>query len=69
MLRFLLKKLMEEKGATYRQVSEGAKISTSTLQKVANNQNVETDVIDRLLNYFDCEPNDLIVRVKGEDSV
>lgn len=64
---FRLKDIMDEKGLTYRKVSTEADVSTNTLYKMAKNKlkMVGVDVIDRLCDYLDCEPGDLIVRVRN----
>lgn len=63
MLKFRIKELMREKHVTYRQVSEGASVSTNTLYKLATGKQkmIGLDVIERLLRYFGCRPNDLMV--------
>lgn len=66
--KYRLKNLMEDAGVTFRQVSAGANISLSTLNKISHNENVEMEVIDRLLTFFDCEPGDLIIRVRNGDN-
>ena len=65
MIRFRLKELMEQKGVTYRQLSSAAKVSTSILNKMVQEtpRPVQTDVINRLLNYFGCELTELVVYV------
>lgn len=66
---FTLEKLMEERGVTYREVSEGAGVSTNTLYKmvkkapVKDMNSIGLDTIDRLCAYFDIEPGDLIDRI------
>lgn len=74
MIQFRLKELMarkerlEGKRVTYRDVSETTGISTNTLTLLANNRmkQIGLTTISRLLEYFDCEPNDLIVRVRED---
>ena len=65
MIRFRLKELMEQKGVTYRQLSSAANVSTSILNKMVQEtpRPVQTDVINRLLNYFGCELTELVVYV------
>ena len=73
MIRFRLKELMEQKGVTYRQLSSSAKVSTSILNKMVQEKPrpVQTDVINRLLNYFGCELTDFVVYVpdNGQPSI
>ncbi len=61
MLHYKLKVLMRERGVTYKQVSQEANVAVSTLQKVAKDEVVQTDVIDRLLTYFNCGLTDFVV--------
>jgi DNA-binding Xre family transcriptional regulator len=65
MLRFRIAELMKQKGVTYREVSEGASVSTNTLYKLAKGKQkmIGLDVIERLLKYFECDPNELMVMV------
>lgn len=59
MIIFKLKALMAAKGVSFRQTSKGAKVALSTVQKVANNQTVQTDVLDKLCGFFECSLSDL----------
>jgi DNA-binding Xre family transcriptional regulator len=65
-IKFRLKELMQERGLTFKQVSEGARVSTNTLYTLRENEQkqVGVEVIGRLLDFFDCQPNDLIIRTK-----
>lgn len=69
-MKFRLKELMEERGLTYEVVSEGAQVSTSILYSMRKNKQkqVGVAVIGRILDFLDCEPNDLMIRVKNGDS-
>ena len=64
MIEFRLRELKEKKGLTYREISKGAGVSTNTLYKMMRNQQkqIGVGVLGRLLDFFDCEPNDLIIR-------
>lgn len=74
-IQFKLKELMakkervEGKKVTYRDMAEATGISTNSLTLMANNrmQQIGLTTIGRILEYFDCEPNDLIVRVQEEN--
>lgn len=63
MLKFRVAELMKEKGVTYREVSKGAKVSTSSLYKIVKGKQkmIGVDVLERLLLFFDCSPCDLLV--------
>lgn len=41
-------------------------ISTGTLAKLGKNQYVSLDVIDKICDYFDCQPNDIMEHYKDE---
>ena len=68
MLRFKLKQLIAEKEfredrrITFDEIAGATGIHRTTLSKIANQKgyNTTTDAVDRLLEFFDCEPNDLI---------
>ena len=70
--QFRLRELMAQKAritglpCTYEIIRTATGISLNTLSTIANNKikRVSVDVIDGLLDFFDCEPGDLIVRVK-----
>lgn len=72
MLRFKLKQLIddkefkEERRVTLGEINKATGIHRTTLSKIMNQKgyNTSTDVVDRLLTYFDCEPNDLFERVE-----
>jgi len=66
MLQFRLKDLMAAKGVSLRGTAKGAGIALSTLQKVAANENVESDVLGKLMAYFGCTPGELIAGLKAE---
>lgn len=50
------------------EVCEKTGISRPTLTRVANapGYNATIEVLDALCDYFDCEPGDLLQRVKDE---
>jgi len=64
MIKYRLRDLMRERGVTYRQVSKGAGVAVRTLQKVANDETVQTDILERLCRYFDIDINQLVVYEK-----
>ncbi|MGB1557976.1 MAG: helix-turn-helix domain-containing protein [Oceanococcaceae bacterium] len=71
MIRILLKERLSDKAfkerrrVTLNEVSERTGISRPTLTRIANvpGYNTNTDTIDALCDYFDCEPGDLLQRV------
>lgn len=54
---------------TYRELADGAGISLSTVSSLLNQRPgrryVDMDVLDKLCNFFDCEPGDIIKRIKA----
>ncbi|GIK36585.1 MAG: hypothetical protein BroJett011_04180 [Chloroflexota bacterium] len=74
-VQFRLKELMARKErlggerVTYRDISEATGISPNTLTLLANNRmkHIGLTTIGRLLDFFDCDPGDLIVRIKEND--
>lgn len=70
--QFRLRELMAEKAritgqpCTYETIRATTGISLNTLSTIANNKikRIGIDVIDSLLNFFNCEPGDLIVRIR-----
>lgn len=73
MIQFRLRQLMEDyrlrtgQRTSYRAIETETGISKTTLSAMASQtmKQVGLNTIDGLLDYFDCEPNDLIVRVKN----
>ena len=72
MLMVNLKALMERKSAvegkrvTYGVIEEETGIRALTLSRIATNQsyNISRQDIEKLLDYFECEPNDLFTQIK-----
>ncbi|MFA5073718.1 MAG: helix-turn-helix transcriptional regulator [Nitrospirota bacterium] len=72
MLMVNLKALMERKSAiegkriTYGVIEEETGIKALTLSRIATNHkyNVSRNDLEKLLLYFDCQPNDLITLIK-----
>lgn len=73
-IRILFKQLLDEKSfrekrrITVGEVSEVTGISRATLTRVANvpGYNTNTDTINALCGYFECEPKDLLRYVEGD---
>jgi DNA-binding Xre family transcriptional regulator len=72
MLMVNLKALMERKSAedgkriTYKVIEEETGIRALTLSRIATNlsYNISRQDIEKLLLYFDCQPNDLFAVIK-----
>ena len=56
--------VMKEKGKTTYTVRKDGVIAETTLQRIRKNQSVSTDTIDKLCNYLDCTPADIITYTK-----
>lgn len=74
MIRILLIKLLDEKSfrekrrITLSEVSEKTGISRATLTRIANvpGNVTNTDTINALCKYFECEPGELLSYVEEE---
>ena len=73
MIQCRLRELMAAKGRaerrkiTYDTIWTQSGVSRNTLTKLANDQSamVGLSVIDRLCDYFQCQPGDLFVFIEG----
>lgn len=71
MIRILFKQQLDDKSfrdkrrITINEVTEITGISRPTLNRIANNAgyNTNTDTINLLCEYFECEPGDLLKKV------
>ena len=59
---------MVERGETFKSVSVGAGVSTSTLTKIAKNKTIQTDVLKKVCNYLKCDLSDLLTMKYQEES-
>ena len=59
---------MGEKKVTATEVSERTGITRGTLRRLYHEtaQRVDLDVLDKLCDYFECEPGDLLTRSKAQ---
>lgn len=53
-------KLLIDKGMTKDQLRKKIEISSSTLAKMRKNENISLDILDKLCNYLNCQPGDLM---------
>ncbi|MBL3601174.1 MAG: helix-turn-helix transcriptional regulator [gamma proteobacterium endosymbiont of Lamellibrachia anaximandri] len=68
MIRVLLKKLLDEKSfkerkrITLNEVSQETGISRATLTRISNvpGYNTNTDTLNTLCRFFECEPGELL---------
>lgn len=71
MIQFRLKELLAKhqrvtsEKISYRKLAEATKLSTNTITRVANNdvEMIGLKTIDKLCEFFECGPGDLIIRV------
>jgi putative transcriptional regulator len=74
MIRIMFKQLLDEKAfgerrrISIQEVCEETGISRPTMTRIANvpGYNATIDVLDSLCSYFDCEPGDLLKRVRED---
>lgn len=66
MIKCNLSKIMGEKRVTATEVAEKTGITRGTLRRLYHEtaQRVDLDVLDKLCDYFDCEPGDILTREK-----
>lgn len=66
-----LKEAKEARRIPYREVSERTGIAASTLSALMNDKVTlfYSDTLDRLCAFYQCEPGDIIVRVKQKERV
>ena len=75
MLIVNLKALIERKSAiekrriTYKVIEQEAGIKALTLARISSNQNynLSRKDLEKLLIYFNCQPNDLLTLIKEEE--
>jgi DNA-binding Xre family transcriptional regulator len=75
MLIVNLKALIERKSAiekrriTYKVIEQEAGIKALTLARISSNQNynLSRGDLEKLLIYFNCQPNDLLTLIKEEE--
>lgn len=53
-------KLLIDKEMTKKQLMKATGISKSTMDKMARNEQVSLDILDRICNYFNCNIENII---------
>ena len=53
-------KLMIDKKINKTQLHKSTGLSQSTITKLAKNENVNTDVLEKLCHYFKCDISDIV---------
>ncbi len=61
-------KLLIDHGMTKTQLRQAIKIGTATLAKLSANENVSMDVIERICQFFGCQPGDILEYIPTEDT-
>lgn len=61
-------KLLIDKKMKKSDLRKDAKISSSTLAKLTNDENVTTDVLVRICNELKCDVSDIMEFVPGDES-
>lgn len=61
-------KLLIDKKMKKSDLRKNAKISSSTLAKLTNDENVTTDVLMRICNELECDVSDIMEFVPDESS-
>jgi DNA-binding Xre family transcriptional regulator len=59
-------KTMKEKGFTTYTLKHKVKIGGGTYENLKNDRYVSTHTIDKLCEYFDCEVQDIMCRVRNK---
>jgi putative transcriptional regulator len=60
--------LLNRKGIKKGELMEMANISAPTMAKLAKNQTVQTDIIDRICEALHCQPSDIMEHIFSEQS-
>ena len=65
-----MKARLERRRITYGDIQSGSGVNKNTIVKLANDRAamVGMSVIDRLCEYFDCQPGDLFVYVPDPEN-
>jgi DNA-binding Xre family transcriptional regulator len=75
MIRWRIRDLMEARHTatgekmTYEKISQATGISPNTLSALATGKAKQVGIettIERLLDFFGCEPNDLIIKINNQ---
>lgn len=59
-------KLLIDKEMSKKQLMEATVISKSTMDKMARNEQVSLDILDRICNYFNCNIEEIIEHTSEE---
>lgn len=58
--------LLRRRGIKKVEFAKIAGISTTTMAKLANNQIVQTDIIEKICNALECQPGDIMEFIKED---
>lgn len=60
-------KLLIDRGMKKQELSKLSRVSSTTLAKLSNNENVTTDVLLRICKALDCNLNDIVETIRNEE--
>lgn len=61
--------LLNEKGMQRTDLTKNKIVSPATLAKLGKNENINSSVIEKICDYLDCQPGDIMENVKREDII
>lgn len=59
-------KMLIDKGMTKEQLRKAVNLSSTTIAKMGRGEKVSLDVIERICNYFECQPGDILEYIKDK---
>lgn len=67
-VRTRLAELMKERGLTQQQLADAMGVSPGTISRWARNQVdlYDKGLLEKFMNYFDCDLNDLLIRERDD---
>lgn len=60
-------KMLIDKEMSKKQLMQATGISKSTMDKMARNEQVSMDIIDRICNYLECNVSDVIIHYSQKE--
>lgn len=61
-------KLLIDRDMTKKQLMQATSISKSTMDKMAREEMVSLDIINRICNYFNCNVDDIIFHCSDKEN-
>lgn len=59
---------MQERGITQYDLYTKYNMNRAQLHRLRHNQNIETNTLDRLCNILDCNIEDIMTHIKGDNN-